>query len=52
MSLKKVINHALAWESCSSATFEGEKIALIHFIRNPRLRSDKPLNIKGINIPP
>ena len=52
ISLKKVINHALVWESCSGATFKGKKTALVHFIRNPRLRSDKPLNIKNIDIPP
>ena len=52
VSLKKVVNHALAWEACSGATFKGEKTALIYFIRNPRLRSNKPLNIKGADIQP
>ena len=50
VSLRKAINHALAWEACSGATFKGEKPALVHFIRNPRLRSNKPLNIKGADI--
>ena len=50
VSLRKVINHALAWEACSGAIFKGKKTALVHFIRNPRLRSDKPLNIKGADI--
>ena len=50
MSLRKVINYALAWEAYSSATFKGKKTALVHFIRNPRLRSNKPLNIKGADI--
>ena len=49
-SLRKVINYALAWESYNGATFKGKRTALVHFIRNPRLRSDKPLNIKGVNI--
>ena len=52
ISLRKVINNALAWEACSGATFKGEKTALVHFIRNPKLRSDMPLNIKGVNIQP
>ena len=52
ISLKKIINHVLAWESCSGATFEGKKTALMYFTRNPRLHSDKPLNIKGVDIPP
>ena len=47
VSLRKIVNHALAWEAYSGATFKGEKIALVHFTRNPRLRSNKPLNIKG-----
>ena len=50
VSLRKVINHALAWEACSGAIFKGEKTALVHFIRNPRLRSIKPLSIKGADI--
>ena len=50
MSLRKVVNHALAWEAYSGAIFKGEKTALVHFIRNPKLRSDKPLNIKGADI--
>ena len=52
ISLRKVINHALAWEACSGATFKGEKTALVHFTRNPRLRSNKLLNIKGADIQP
>ena len=50
ISLRKVINHALAWEAYSGATFKGEKTALIYFIRNSKLRSNKPLNIKGADI--
>ena len=50
MSLRKVVNHVLAWEACSGVIFKGKKTALVHFIRNPRLRSDKPLNIKGADI--
>ena len=50
VSLKKVINYALAWEACSGAIFKGKKIALVYFIRNPRLRSNKPLNIEGTDI--
>ena len=52
MSLKKIIDYALAWESCSGAIFKGKKTALVYFTRNPRLCSDKPLNIKGVDIPP
>ena len=52
VSLRKVINHALAWEACSGAIFKGEKTALVHFTRNPKLRSNKPLNIKGADIQP
>ena len=50
ISLKKIINYTLAWESCSGAPFKSEKIALVYFIKNSRLRSNKPLNIKNINI--
>ena len=50
VSLRKIINHALAWEACSGAIFEDEKTALVHFIRNLKLRSNKPLNIKGADI--
>ena len=50
ISLRKVINHALAWEGCSSTTFKGKRTALVYFIRNPRLRSNKLLNIKGADI--
>ena len=52
ISLRKVVNNALAWEACSGTIFEGEKTALVHFTRNPRLRSNMPLNIKGVNIQP
>ena len=50
VSLRKIIKHALAWEACSGAIFKGEKTALAHFIRNLKLRSNKPLNIKGADI--
>ena len=50
ISLRKVINHALAWESRSGATFKGEKTALVHFLRNSKLRSDTPLNIKDVDV--
>ena len=37
VKIKGIVDHALAWESRSGATFEGEKTTLVHFMRNPRL---------------
>ena len=39
--IREVINHTLAWERRSGATFEGEKTALVHFTRNRNLQSTK-----------
>ena len=50
LSIKEVVNHALAWELRSGATFEGEKTALIHFIKNCKLESNLPVNIKGTEV--
>ena len=37
--IRSIVDRALAWESRSGATFEGEKTALVHFTRNSRLRA-------------
>ena len=50
--VKEIVNHALAWELRSGATFEGEKTALVHFTRNSRFQSSSPINIKGIEVSP
>ena len=50
ISLRKIINYTLAWEAYSGAIFKGKKTSLVYFIRNSRLRSNKPLNIKGVDI--
>ena len=51
-SLSEIINHALAWERYSGATFKGEKTTLVYFTRNAKLQSDIPLSIKGIDVKP
>ena len=50
--IRGIVDHALAWESRSGATFEGEKTALVHFTRNPRLQSTTPLDIRGVEVRP
>lgn len=40
------------WEKRSGATFEGEKTAIIHFIRQPDRLSTRPFTIKGEAIAP
>ena len=50
--IREIVDHALAWELRSGATFEGEKTALVHFTRNSRLQSSSPINIKGTEILP
>ena len=50
--IRGIVDHALAWESRSGATFEGEKTALVHFTRNIRLQSSTPLYIKGVEVRP
>ena len=50
--IREVVNHALAWERRSGATFEGEKTALVHFTRNAKKQSTTPINIKGVDVAP
>ena len=52
ISIQEVVNHALAWELRSGATFEEEKTALVHFTRNCNLQSNTPITIKGTEILP
>ena len=47
-----MVNHALAWERRSKATFKGEKTALIYFIRNIKKQSTTLINIKGVDVAP
>ena len=48
--IREVVNHALAWERRSGATFEGEKTTLVYFIRNAKKQSTTPINIKGVDV--
>ena len=50
--IKDIVDHALAWESRSGAMFKGEKTTLVHFMRNPRLQTDTPLDIRGVEVRP
>ena len=50
--IKEIVDHALAWELRSGATFESEKTALVHFTRNSRFQSSNPISIKGIEVSP
>ena len=50
--IKEVVNHALAWERRSGATFEGEKTSLVHFTRNIKKQSTTPIIIEGVDVVP
>ena len=50
--IREIVDHALAWELRSGATFESKKTALVHFIRNSRLQSSNLISIKGIEVSP
>ena len=50
--IREVVNHALAWKRRSSASFEGDKTALVHFTRNINKQSTTPINIKGVDVVP
>ena len=52
IKIRGIVDHALAWESRSGATFEGEKTALVHFTRNLRLQTNTPLDIRGVEVRP
>ena len=50
INIKEIVNYALAWELRSNIIFEGEKIVLVYFIRNSKLQSKTPMNIKEIEV--
>ena len=52
ISIKEIVNHALAWELRSGSTFKGEKTALVYFMRNSRLQCSRPINIKDTEVFP
>ena len=52
LGIREVVNHTLAWERRSGATFKGEKTALVHFTRNAKKQSTTPINIKGVDVAP
>ena len=52
LGIREVVNHALAQERRSGATFKGEKTALVYFIRNIKKQSTTPINIKGVDVAP
>jgi hypothetical protein len=45
--LQAIVQQAKEWESRSGASFEGEKMALIHFTRNSRQYADESITVKG-----
>jgi hypothetical protein len=50
--IETVINDALDWEKRSSATFEAEKTAIIHFTRKDYNAGWEPFTIKGREVRP
>jgi hypothetical protein len=45
--LQAIVQQAKEWESRSGASFEGEKMALIHCTRNSRQYADESIIVKG-----
>ncbi|KAJ3454575.1 hypothetical protein MRS44_013175 [Fusarium solani] len=50
--IQAIIDRALEWERRSGATFEGDKMTIIHFTRNSEPTSDAPFVIKGKEVNP
>lgn len=49
---ERFISKGEAWEASSGATFEPKKTMFIHFTRNARKLSDRPLNVGGEQVMP
>ena len=50
--IRSIVNKAMQWEKLSGATFEREKTAFIHFIRNSERRDQTPTMVKGKTVVP
>ena len=50
--IQPIIERALDWERRSWATFKGEKMAIVHFTRNPGRSSVLAFAIKGEMVMP
>ncbi|KAI2791712.1 hypothetical protein POX_c04584 [Penicillium oxalicum] len=50
--IEAIVNKALGWEKRSSATFEADKTAIIHFASNANKSDQRPFTIKGQTVEP